>query len=73
MPSKSNYSTSFGVAGGAGFLYELQVGPKTGSARFLLDLGVGLQGGTTAFMQSSNAKVALDGILDGDYSICNCK
>ena len=66
MPSKSNYSTSFGVAGGAGFLYELQAGPKTGSARFLLDLGVGLQGGTTAFMQSSNAKVALDGILDSD-------
>ena len=59
MPSNSSYGTSFGVAGGAGFLYELQVGPTYGQTRFLLDLGVGVQGGQTAFKQGGNDQVEL--------------
>lgn len=68
MPSNSNYGTSFGVAGGVGFLYELQAGPTYGQTRFLLDLGLGAQGGRTAFMQGSDTQVELKDQtdLDGD-------
>ena len=54
IPSKSDYSGSFGVAGGLGFQYELQAGKTYSPARFLLDVGVGATGGLTAYIQSSN-------------------
>ena len=59
LPSKSKYSTSFGVAGGLGFLYELQAGPTYSPTRFLFDVGVGAQGGMTSFMQGSSQEVTL--------------
>ena len=59
MPSQSKYQTSFGVAGGAGFLYELQAGDTYKPTRFLLDIGVGAWGGMTSFGQSSNQTVEL--------------
>lgn len=55
MPNQSDYSTSFGVAGGLGFLYEMQAGPTYSPTRFLLDVGVGLQPGMTAFLQGTNS------------------
>ena len=64
LPSQSNYSTSFGVAGGLGFLYELQVGPIYSTTRFLFDVGVGASGGMTSFMQGSDSKVTLSGQTD---------
>ena len=68
LPSGGKYGPSFGVAGGAGFLYELQAGPTYGQTRFLFDLGLGLQGGMTAYMQGSNMLVELNNQtdLDGD-------
>lgn len=59
MPSQSKYQTSFGVAGGAGFLYELQAGDTYKPTRFLLDIGVGAWGGMSSFGQSSNQTVEL--------------
>jgi len=59
MPSQSKYSTSLGVAGGVGFLYEMQVGPTYSPTRFLLDIGVGADYGMTAFSQGASAKVTL--------------
>ena len=68
LPSESMFGPSFGVAGGAGFLYELQAGPTYGQTRFLFDVGVGLQGGMTAFLQGSDMLVELkeQTDLDGD-------
>ena len=54
MPSQSAYGTSLGVAGGAGFMYELQAGPKYKPTRFLFDVGVGVWGGMTSFGQGTN-------------------
>jgi len=55
------------VAGGLGFLYELQVGPTYETTRFLLDIGVGAQGGMTAFLQSGSMKLEKQGTdLDGE-------
>ena len=65
LPSDSKYNTSLGVAGGAGFLYELQAGPKYSQTKFLFDVGVGLQGGMTAYLQSSSAKIPI-GLTDTD-------
>ena len=64
LPSQSQYGPSFGVAGGLGFLYELQVGPAAKTTRFLFDVGVGAQGGMTAFMQSGNQEAVLSGQRD---------
>ena len=63
-PSKSEYGPSFGVAGGAGFLYELQAGRKYSPTRFLLDLGVGAWGGMTSYIQGSNMLVELKNQVD---------
>ena len=78
LPAKSDYTTSLGVAGGAGFLYELQAGQNTGKAKFLFDVGVGLQGGMTSFMQSTNSTIPplklkdTDGdLLDYIYNVNN--
>ena len=78
LPSQSKYGPSFGVAGGAGALYELQVGPAAKTTRFLFDLGVGLQGGMTAFKQGGIMEAVLPDQtdLDGDkfdyvYSLSN--
>ena len=60
IPTQSKYGTSFGAAGGLGFLYELQAGPTYGQTRFLFDIGVGADYGMTSFMQGSNAKVTLE-------------
>ncbi len=54
MPTKSDYTTSFGVAGGLGFLYELQAGPAYGPTRFLFDIGVGADYGMTAYDVKAN-------------------
>jgi len=62
LPSQSKYSASFGVAGGLGFLYEMQAGPTYSPTRFLFDIGVGAHGGWTSFNQSSNVKMPIDGI-----------
>lgn len=59
LPSKSDYRPSAGVAGGAGFLYELQAGKTYSQTRFLFDAGVGLWGGMTAYSQSTNSVVEL--------------
>ena len=68
MPSGSEYGMSYGAAGGAGFLYELQARSKYNPTRFLLDVGVGAFGGMTAFMQSNDATATLTDQydLDGD-------
>lgn len=66
LPTESDYGPSFGVAGGLGFLYELQAGPTYGQTRFLLDIGVGAQGGLTSFMQGSNMTAVLPNQLDLD-------
>lgn len=66
LPSESKYGPSFGVAGGLGFLYELQAGPTYGQTRFLFDVGVGAQGGLTSFMQGSSFTTALPNQLDLD-------
>lgn len=66
LPSESDYSASFGVAGGLGFLYELQAGPTYQPTRFLFDVGVGAQYGMTSFMQSSGANVTLENQTDLD-------
>ena len=66
LPSESDYTASFGVAGGLGFLYELQAGPTYQPTRFLFDVGVGAQYGMTSFMQSSNAEVPLPNQTDLD-------
>lgn len=78
LPSQSKYGPSFGVAGGAGALYELQVGPAAKTTRFLFDLGVGLQGGMTAYKQGGIMEAVLPNQtdLDGDkfdyvYSLSN--
>ena len=52
LPSQSEYSASLGVAGGAGFLYEMQAGKNYRPLRFLLDVGVGATGGMTAYTRS---------------------
>ncbi len=64
IPTQSKYAGSVGVAGGAGFQYELQAGKKYSSARFLMDLGVGATGGMTAYMQSSSMFTKLEGQYD---------
>ena len=66
LPSESDYSASFGAAGGLGFLYELQAGPTYQPTRFLFDVGVGAQYGLTSFMQSSDANVTLENQTDLD-------
>lgn len=64
LPSQSKYGPSFGVAGGAGALYELQVGPAYKTTRFLFDIGVGVQGGMTAFSIGSSPEDVLSGQKD---------
>ena len=64
MPTQSEYSTSFGVAGGLGFLYEMQAGPTYSPTRFLLDVGVGIQPGMTAFLQGTTSTEQLTDQLD---------
>jgi len=54
LPSQSEYSGSLGVAGGLGFLYELQAGKNYKPTRFLFDIGVGANAGMTAYTQSSS-------------------
>ena len=49
LPSGSDYSPSFGVAGGLGGVVELQIAPKYSPTAFLLDVGVGACGGMTSF------------------------
>ena len=71
LPAKSDYTTSFGVAGGLGFQYELQAGPKYGHTHFLLDLGVGAWGGMTSFIQSSNQDITLENQTDLDGETFN--
>lgn len=69
LPSQSKYGPSFGVAGGAGFLYELQAGGAYSPTKFLFDIGVGAQGGMTSYMQSSSMTEPMPGIqtdLDGE-------
>ena len=55
LPSQSKYGTSFGVAGGAGFVYEMQAGGTYSPTRFLLQVGVGPQAGMTSFIQGSSS------------------
>ena len=64
LPSQSKSGPSFGVAGGAGALYELQVGPASKTTRFLLDVGVGLQAGMTSFAQGGVLNDTLAGQKD---------
>ena len=64
LPSQSKYGASFGVTGGAGFIYELQAGPTYGPTRFLFQVGVGPQAGMTSFIQSSNTTVLLENQKD---------
>ena len=59
LPSQSNYSASLGVAGGAGFIYELQAGHTYSPVRFLFNVGVGATGGMTAYSQRVNQTEAL--------------
>ncbi len=63
-PSQSEYNLSYGVAGGLGFMYEMQAGAKYKPTRFLLDIGVGALGGMTSFGQSSNETAVLNGQKD---------
>ena len=78
LPSGSKFGPSFGVAGGAGFVYELQAGRTYGPTRFLFQVGVGPQGGMTSFIQGSNMTVERTNQIDiqGDpftyvYEIAN--
>ena len=64
MPSGSDYSTSFGVAGGAGCLYELQAGKPYSPTRFLFDLGLGLEGGMTAYKHGVDMLLPLSNQTD---------
>ena len=57
LPSQSTYGPSFGVAGGAGFVYELQAGGTYSPTRFLLQVGVGPQGGMTSYIQGTAMRV----------------
>ena len=66
LPATSKYSLSYGVAGGAGFLYELQAGPKYSQTQFLFDVGVGVTGGMTAFLQGSSSETVLKDQRDFD-------
>ena len=59
MPSQSSYQTSLGVAGGAGFMYELQAGAKYKPTRFLFDVGLGVWGGMSSYGQSTDQIVPL--------------
>lgn len=63
-PVESDYRPSLGVAGGAGFMYELQAGKAYHPARFLFDVGVGAWGGMTSYAQSSDMTVELFNQLD---------
>ena len=63
-PVESDYKPSLGVAGGAGFMYELQAGKAHRPARFLLDVGVGAWGGMTSYAQSSNMTVVVPDQFD---------
>ena len=51
-PTESKTKPSLGVAGGVGFVYELQAGKMYSPTRFLLDVGVGAQYGMTTFKQT---------------------
>ena len=64
MPSGSEYKPSLGVAGGGGFLYELQARSKYNPTRFLFDVGVGVTGGLTAFTQTNEATAVLSNQYD---------
>lgn len=69
LPANSKYGASYGIAGGAGFLYELQAGPKYSQTQFLFDVGVGATGGMTAFLQGSSFETVLkeQQDFDGDW------
>ena len=64
MPSQSDYSASLGVAGGAGFLYELQAGKNYSPLRFLFNVGVGATGGMTAYSRSTDQTATMFNQLD---------
>ena len=59
IPTQSDYRTSLGVAGGLGFLYEMQVGRAYGKTRFLFDIGLGADYGLTAFNVTNNQTMIL--------------
>lgn len=64
LPSQSDFGPSFGVNGGAGFVYELQAGGKYAPTRFLMQVGVGPRAGMTSFIQGSNMLVERKNQLD---------
>lgn len=65
LPSGSEYGASLGVAGGGGFIYELQAYSKYSSpAQFLFQVGVGATGGMTSFRQSNEATAVLKDQFD---------
>ena len=66
LPKGSDYGPSFGVAGGGGFVYELQSRSNYSPVDFLFDVGVGVTGGMTAFTQSTEATAILKDQLDLD-------
>lgn len=68
LPSQGKFGPSFGVAGGVGALYELQVGPMQKTTRFLFDLGLGATGGMTSYILSGTQEAVLENQwdLDGD-------
>ena len=67
IPTQSDYSVSLGVAGGLGFLYELQAGPQYGQTRFLFDIGVGADYGMTSFNVTQNQTQIISG--DGNEPV----
>ena len=69
LPSQSDYKASFGVAGGAGFLYELQYGSKYSPTQFLFDVGVGAIAGMTSYSQSISSEAVLENQLDLDGEV----
>ena len=70
LPSESKYGPSIGVAGGAGFLFEMQAGGTYSPTRFVLDIGVGAHGGFTSYMQSNSmAPVVLEKQHDLDGAL----
>jgi hypothetical protein len=53
-PVESNFKPSLGVAGGAGFMYELQASKSPSKVQFLFDVGLGAWGGMTSYGQSTD-------------------
>lgn len=61
LPSGSDYSPSFGVAGGLGGVVELQIAPKYSPTAFLLDVGIGAWGGMTSFSVGQKERFQIPG------------